>query len=189
MLNFKRYRPDHAPADLWTLPVEGPTLVRDFVADRLAFARTHSEWYRRKKKTVQIFSKALRLAAIGLLAVGGVVPLMAQVDIPIAPNAGYILLAIGGSCLLADRIFGVSAAWARYMVAAIDIETLSETFRASVVATESSAGEDRRLAIMQLCKSFTDDICAIVSSETKVWVQEFDNARDELGRMAKSDGK
>lgn len=164
-------------------------LVRSFVADRLTFARTHAAWYRRKKKTVQILSKALRLTAIGFLTMGGIAPLLAQADLPVGLHTGYILLAIGGSCLLADRIFGVSAAWARYMVAAIDIEALSETFRASVVATESSGEEDKRIVIMQLCREFTDGICTIVSSETKVWVQEFDNSRNELDRISKSSGK
>lgn len=185
ILSSKHHRSENTPVDTWTLPVGGPTLVRDFVADRLAFARGHAMWYRRKKIRVQFLSKALRSAAIGFLATGGLVPLLAQVGVPVAPSVGYILLAIGGSCLLADRIFGVSAAWARYMVAAIDIEALSEAFRASVVAAESSANEDSRAAIIQLCRDFTDNVCIIVNSETKIWVQEFNNSRDELNKLTK----
>lgn len=183
---FRSQKSDQISADLWALPAEGTTLVRDFVADRLAFARAHASWYRRKKRRVQNLSKVTRFTAISFLVLGGIMPLLDQAGISVAPNAGYVLLAIGGACLLADRIFGISAGWARYMVAAIDIEALAEAFRASVVATESAEGQNADAAIMKLCSTFTHDICAIVSSETKVWVQEFNNGREELHQMVPS---
>jgi len=177
------------PSDPWALPAEGRALTRDFVEDRLAFARGHANWYRRKKRSAQFTSKALRLTSIGLLTLGGIVPLLSQAGVIVKSEAGYILLALGGACLLADRIFGISAGWARYMVAAMDIEGLAENFRASVVEIESKASTDGPDAIMRLCAEFTENIVTIVCSETGMWVKEFSNGRDELTRIATPGGR
>lgn len=184
MAIFRRRASEPNSTDQWALPIAGASLPRDFVSDRLAFARGHANWYRRKKRGLQFISKTLRLFAIAFITAGGIVPLLAQTGLPVPAEFGYVLLALGGACLLADRIFGVSSGWARYMVAAMDIEGLAEVFRARAVELESGSSPDCADLIMSLCKDFTVSINEVISAETDVWVKDFSNSRDELARLS-----
>lgn len=183
---FKRRTPPSPPTDSWILPSEGPALPRDFVADRLNFARRHADWYRRKKRGVQIVSKTLRFAAIIFLTVGGMIPLIAQTGLPVHLEYGYISFLLGGTCLLSDRIFGISTGWARYMVAALDIEALVENFRAQVVEIECKEHSGSGAVIVDLCRTFTENINIIIGAETNAWLQELSNSNEELSKIVSS---
>jgi hypothetical protein len=101
------------------------------------------------------------------------------------PYVGYVLLALGGALLLADRIFGISSGWARFMVAAVDIEAKAEVFRVKIISAAYQAKPSSNDNILQLCLEFTELISACIVGETKTWVSEFNQGRDELGKLTK----
>ena len=181
---FKIHHYNRPVIDLWNLPYNGTINVHDFVEDRLNFARRHANWYRCKKRRIQFISKLLRLMAILLVIAGGIIPLLAHTNFPVPTQAGYILLALGGGCVLTDRIFGVSAGWVRYMIAAINIEAQAEIFRANIVEIEIKKNSEKEAIIIQKCNELTENIIQIVKLETEAWVQEFSNGRNELSRIA-----
>lgn len=174
---------NHVTRISWHLPIQGSTLVRDFIEDRLSFADAHAAWYRRKKRFSQSLSKSLRILSLIFVVSGGIFPVIAQMENLLPVQAGYVLLALSGACLLFDRVLGISTGWARYMTAALELEALAEAFRAEALLIEVKNDETAHLALMELCRQFTENVNRVVLSETTKWVHDFSSGREELGRM------
>ncbi|WP_156359736.1 SLATT domain-containing protein [Sphingomonas sp. Leaf28] len=170
----------------FSLPPGMDEALKVIAIDRLSFALRGSDWYRRKKRRLQWASKILRIGSISLITSGGVAPLLAKAELGIDPYIGYILLALGGSLLLGDRVFGVSAGWARFMKTAMSIEALAESFRVRIIGMNYENGSVPMPDLSKLCLDFTQSISNEMRSETDSWISEFNNGQDELRNLTKT---
>ena len=165
----------------WHAIQKGPNFKDSLVQDRIEYAIRYIDWYRKKKNRLQVFSKILRVLAIIFISLGSISPLIAKMHPVFDPYYGYVLLAIGGSMLLADRVFGLSAGWSRFMVAALELEALTESFKIKIIGEIEK--DDQQF--LQLCLEFTQGVSEIVGAETKIWVSEFNSGREELAGLVK----
>jgi conflict system pore-forming effector with SLATT domain len=79
------------------------------------------EWYKIKRKPKQIGGQILRVGAIIVAAVAGLVPVVGEIfqdngKPRIAPGWATVALAIAGLLVLLDRFWGFTSAWVRFML-------------------------------------------------------------------------
>ncbi len=155
------------------------------------------EWYYAKKRLTSVLSRGLRLLAIFCAGAGGLVPLAASA-FPVLLNEqtshwlnfgqlDYLLLALAAACAAADRFFGISTAWMRYMTTAMALEAIRERHRlgwthqlARLRGRPPSGGEIDRL--FQAAKETMFRAREHVQSETMAWVEEFQSNLAQLER-------
>ncbi|MDB5469436.1 MAG: hypothetical protein JWR84_996 [Caulobacter sp.] len=160
-------------------PLEGSASL----VSRIAWAKDHADWYRRKKREKQRLSMLFRYPAALLLAMGGILPVLPINTAFEKFEIGYLMLLAGGGLLLVDQALGFSKSWVRFMTTAILIENEIEVFKcvSSVgVSTETPIKEATRAA------DFTKRIGAMVLAETRGWASDFDRGFAELKASGKS---
>ena len=77
-------------------------------------------WYLTARGPKRRWAQRLRVGAIIMVAVAGVLPVLSQIfgagsSVKIQPAWAAVALAIAVSLVALDRFFGFSSAWARYM--------------------------------------------------------------------------
>ncbi|MCA9773065.1 MAG: SLATT domain-containing protein, partial [Myxococcales bacterium] len=195
-------------------PLEMPPLAWDdehraaSLAQVYAFAETLARetigWYFKKKSWPKRFSRLLRFAAIALVALGGLDPVLKASGFGIcdlipplagAPvceaDWGYLAFALAGAAILFDRFFGVSTGWMRSVTTALAIQRRLRAFQlewntlAAKLSTPPSAGE---VAVaLDAVHRFTESVMAEVQRETEAWVSEFRSNLAELQRRTEDE--
>jgi hypothetical protein len=156
-------------------------------------AQRQIDWYHGKRKVKARVSTALRFAAIVLLVLGGLVPILKG---SLSPDlikrlpfdfgqSGYLLLAIAGGCVAMDRFFGYSSGWIRYMTTALALEKSLEEFRLEwarqLAKLRGAAPSDAQVdQLIVTCETFSLAIRGQVEQETKAWVTEFESNLAQL---------
>ena len=110
-----------------------------------------SEWYLKHQKWMKRLSKLIRLLAIILFGLGGLIPMINalllenQSDLRIM-NLSYIAIATAGTLLLLNKFFGFSSGWIRFITTQMEIKRMItefelrwkiETFRKSRIYSRS----------------------------------------------------
>jgi hypothetical protein len=148
----------------------------------------NSVWYRRKKRSRQILSLWLRFASLSLLLAGGLCPLVPLGLLSFNPQGyGYLLLAAGGGLLLFDRLFGISSAWMRYMIATQEIELILERFRFDWLKAQVNQRDVQQtdaIPFLSLASETVLSLANIVQRETLEWTSEFQSNVAYLASMA-----
>lgn len=151
------------------------------------------DWYLRDRAWKRRCARSLRVLA-ALLTVGGVaLPLLdLTATWPGASRWGYLLLALAGACLAADRAFGLTSGWMRDIstaqamqrrLEAFQFDWASECVREVLGPTEGTAGEaaERCLGVL---RRFCEDLSDMVRCETAEWMLEFRAAMTQLPTQA-----
>jgi hypothetical protein len=152
-------------------------------------------WYELKRKPKQIGGQVLRVVAIILAGVAGIIPVIGEIfqndGRPIiAPGWATVALAIAGLLVLLDRFWGFTSAWVRFMRSQQD---LSETLRRFQFEWEENKVEwengqptiVQAKAMIANCKTFVMEVHRIVRRETNLWASEFQNAVAIVDQSAK----
>lgn len=188
-------------SDEWTTPEwTTPDWKDGTLEDNLELIRSYVEsllakdigWYRARIRSVRSWSRRLRVVAILLTSLGGLVPLLEAAGIfssAVMPNAesgsgfrpgqiGYVLLGVAGSVALFDRFFGYSTAWMRYIATMLALERLRESFRLEwALASRRLASGGRNDAVNKLLQLASRTILAAKEhseKETEAWIAEFE---------------
>jgi len=179
-------------------------LIRSYVESLLA---TEIGWYRARIKSVRSWSRGLRVVAILLTSLGGLVPLLEAAGVFSSfavPNAepasgirpgqiGYILLGVAGSVALFDRFFGYSTAWMRYIATMLALERLRESFRLEWALASrrlvSGGANEAANKLLQLASRTVLSAKEHSEKETEAWIAEFEAnlSRLEQDLRAKSE--
>lgn len=90
-------------------------------------------WYWRSIRTKRWTSLGARGVAFALLVAGTVLPLLAAVQATVElrlllTQSAVALLAAAGLALMADRVFGWSSGWMRYITTVTTMENLTRAF-------------------------------------------------------------
>ena len=152
-------------------------------------------WYWRSIKTKKFSSLSIRFMTFLLLVCGAVLPILAGLfslpDIRLQlTQIGVTSLAVAGLLQIADRIFGWSTGWLRYITTVMAMEDLTRKFELDwtnymIVKTGSIADIDKK-PLFDLAKQFEDDISKKQNEETEKWVTEFNNSTALLSELIKS---
>ncbi|WP_042423524.1 SLATT domain-containing protein [Streptacidiphilus anmyonensis] len=140
------------------------------------------DWYHRDRRWKRRGARFLRVLATLLGMGGAVLPLIALTGIwKAGQDWGYVLLLLGGCCLLADRVFGLTSGWMRDVstaqalqrrLEAFQFDWASECVREVLGPTEGTASEaaERCLGVL---RRFCEDVSDMVRTETSEWMLEF----------------
>jgi hypothetical protein len=145
------------------------------------------DWYTRAKPAKKRMAQALRLVAILATMIGGVIPVLAEVDIGIHlnPMLASVAIAIAAGAVLLDRFFGYSASWIRFIVTKQKIQDRLQAFQydwevEQVTWRDDQLDDARTQELINKCAAFVTDIQSLVLEETQAWVEQFQTALQDI---------
>jgi hypothetical protein len=148
-----------------------------YVEDR---ANAAARWYWKNKSAKARLSRSIQFLAVALTAGAGIVPIAWQIlggeHSQMWPS---LLVGLAAALVGLDRSFGLSSGWARYVLAATNIQKALEEFRldwATLLAKAGAAPTDEQiLTLVGRAKQLTIVVQELVLQETKDWATEFQN--------------
>ncbi len=102
---------------------------------------------------------------------------------------GVIFLALAGLLQAADRIFGWSSGWMRYVSTVTQMEELARSFSFEWARFQLEKGtltEADKLALFQIAENFVEQTVELQNEETRKWVVEFNSGQAVLSELIKS---
>ena len=177
----------------WTTERAGEA-VRAFYENAIKTAEARIGWYNRRGGGVGRWSRGIRVAAIGLGMLGGVMPLLATTDVGrdlALQSWGYVAIALAAALIAADSAFGFSTSWIRYRTTQIEMERLLTGFRfdwaIELGKLNGSAPRPEQVEnLLRVQRNFAEAIEAASEAETNTWVQEFRSSLAELAKAYRS---
>ncbi len=158
-------------------------------------SRTICKWYWTSITTKRRTSLGIRFIIFSLLILGTVLPILAGLkgDTEVRlqfTQYGVAALALAGLLQVADRVFGWSSGWLRYITTVTAMENLTRRFELEwagyILNRTGLLGESDTRPLFDLAKGFEDEIVKLQSDETDKWVTEFNSGVALLGDMIKS---
>jgi SMODS and SLOG-associating 2TM effector domain 2 len=156
-------------------------------------------WYLMARRPKRRWAQVLRVGAIIMVAVAGVLPVLSQIfdagsSVVIQPAWASVALAIAVALVALDRFFGFSSAWARYMATGQAISAALNQFRfdwqkSSCQLPPDGLTQESIDRLLDLAKTLVIKTDDLVQSETSQWVKEFREALTEIERSAESQSK
>lgn len=160
-----------------------------------ALAHKMCAWYWISIRTKRRSSFVVRGIAFCLGAVGSTLPIVA--GIPgnnehklYLTQGAIILIAIAGLMVLADRVFGWSSGWIRYITTVMTMENLTRSFELEwaklfIEKTASLDSTDVK-AMFDLAQKLEQGLTKLQAEETGQWVAEFNSGTAILESMIKA---
>lgn len=156
-------------------------------------------WYLTARGPKRRWAQRLRVGAIIMVAVAGVLPVLSQIfgagsSVKIQPAWAAVALAIAVSLVALDRFFGFSSAWARYMATGQAISAALNQFRldwqqSSCQLPVGGLPEESIDNLLDLAKTLVRKTDDLVQAETSQWVKEFRETLTEIERSAQTQDK
>jgi len=152
-------------------------------------------WYWRSIHNKKISSMLVRGVGFGLLVIGAVSPLVAALSSDpqfrlASTQFGVITLAIAGLLHSADRIFGWSSGWLRYISTVTTMESVTRRFElewANYAINKAGGLDDTdKRPLFDLARKMEEEILKLQSDETEKWVAEFNSGLAVLSDLIKS---
>jgi hypothetical protein len=153
------------------------------------------DWYWRSIGSKRRASLALRTASFTLLAGGAVLPVLAGFmsavqDRLTSTQIGVAALAVAGLLYQADRVFGWSSGWLRYIGTVTAMEDATRRFELDwsghMIGLTGAPGEGDKLKLFELARTFEQAIMKLRSDETDKWVAEFNSGLALLQDLIKT---
>jgi hypothetical protein len=154
-----------------------------------------SGWYWTSIKTKRNTSLCVRLVTFLLLAFGTILPILAGLGNDPESRLqftqyGVVALALAGLLQLADRIFGWSSGWLRYITTVTAMESLTRKFELDwaeyILNRMGALTESDTKQLFDMAKHFEDGMVKLQSDETDKWVLEFNSGIALLNDLIKS---
>lgn len=141
-------------------------------------------WYWKNSRYKRGWAQFLRVFAILVTALGGIIPIITQIIVtadgkPIfSPAWASVVLALGATALGLDRFFGFSTGWIRFITTALNIQAWIAEFKyewelARVGWKGTMPTYEQAEAMISKCSAFSLKISNAVQEETHSWVEEF----------------
>jgi hypothetical protein len=156
-------------------------------------------WYLAARRPKRRWAMLLRVGAIVMVAVAGILPILSQIygaksSAQIQPAWAAVALAIAVALVALDRFFGFSSAWARYMATGQAISAALNQFRLDWQESSSKyPGQEltqesinHHLGLAKTLVTKTDEL---VQVETSQWVKEFQETLTEIEKSAQARNK
>lgn len=144
------------------------------------------DWYYRKKWSKSLLGFLLRLGAILMVGVAGLIPLIGELlkrdGIPgISPAWATVALALAALLIAIDRFGGYTSGWIRYIRTAQTLTSLQGEFRLDWEEHRRThcgqpSDSDRTKEGILLCKHFLRAVYEQVRLETDLWAKDFQQA-------------
>jgi hypothetical protein len=175
--------------------------LANLYAATIAKARQQIEWYRVKVGPKRVGSQLCRLAAIVLLGLAALIPLIRSAlssaaivtagRMNVAFELGYVFAAVAAGVIAFDKYFGLSTAWIRYIQTELALEGALDELQYDWVALQAkiqgqSPATEQCQAMIQRLRSFIVLVNSKTQQETEEWVMEFQANLADLEKAAKA---
>ena len=134
------------------------------------------EWYIWRKKSRSRWSKLCRASAIVAGSVGGIIPLVhAARPSSVDAEWGYVSLAVAASVILADRLFGFTSSWTRFMSTKTALSIVLSEAQQAFLAWEALSvnlqplPESELFAAIEICHRLSEQSSVLQHRETVEW--------------------
>jgi low affinity Fe/Cu permease len=156
-------------------------------------------WYQAARRPKRKWARWLRVGAIIMVAIAGVLPVLSQIfgaggSVVIQPAWATVALAIAVALIALDRFFGFSSAWARYIATGQAISAALNQFmldwQQSVCGLPMEGLTQEHINHpLDLAKKFLAKTDDLIQAETSQWVSEFRETLTEIERSAQTQDK
>lgn len=148
-------------------------------------------WYLLSKRQKKFWAQLLRLGAIGLTALAGLLPIVSEIYRFSSPAWASIVLGLAGVALAVDKFFGFSSAWIRFIAAEHQIRQSLHEFQMDYELEQAGWDEaqpsvEQTQQMLNRCKAFLYQVDAIIRQETDQWLAEFQDALKQIDNGAKT---
>ncbi len=153
------------------------------------------DWYWKSIGRKRVSSYLLRWVACTLLCAGTILPLLAALWTEPADKLwftqiGLALLALAGLLQLADRVFGSSSGWLRYVTTATAMENATRKFELSwhcyMLTLPIRPAPEHVQALYGQGRQLEEEIMRLQGEETEKWVSEFNTGMALLDSAIKA---
>lgn len=155
--------------------------------------RTVSTWYWASIRAKRIAALTVRASTMLLVVVATVLQTLSAIqhenlDKLVSAQAVLCALAIAGLLQLADRVFGWSSGWTRYITTVNAVESATRAFVRQWRGALLVNGRAVTLAtLFELAKAYEETLVALQAVETNAWAAEFNQGtqllNDSISRM------
>lgn len=158
-------------------------------------SRQMCAWYWTSIKTKRATSLCIRGMAFLLLVLGTTFPVFAALQEKadeklVLTQLAVAFLVIAGLAQLADKIFGWSSGWMRYITTVLTMENLTRAFLMEwgkyLVSKEGAMDAADAKALFDLAKGLEQELTKLQAEETTKWVAEFNTGIALLDTMIKT---
>jgi hypothetical protein len=160
-----------------------------------AISRTKCNWYWTSIRTKRWTSLCVRFLAFLLLLIGTALPLLAGLSDTattrlVCTQVGVTLLAAAGLSQVADKVFGWSTGWMRYITTVTAMEAATSAFDiewSKYLITKSGPLDTADIqALFALSEGLERELIKLQSEETNKWVSEFNAGLSLLDSLIKA---
>lgn len=177
--------PDHSHQSL--------DVIYQYVVDAASQA---INWYLMARRSKKRWAQRLRVGAIIMVAVAGILPVLSQIfeapsSVKIQPAWASVALAIAVALVALDRFFGFSSAWARYMATGQAISAALNQFRldwqkSSCQLPKDGLTQETIDHLLDLARTLTKKTDDFIQAETSQWIREFHETLSEIERSSQT---
>jgi len=156
-------------------------------------------WYQAARRPKRRWAQRLRVGAIIMVAIAGVLPVLSQIfnaggSVVIQPAWAAVALAIAVALIALDRFFGFSSAWARYIATGQAISAALNQFMLDwqqfiCGLPMGDPTQEQISSLLKLAKALLGNADELIQEETSQWVSEFRETLTEVERSAQNQGK
>ena len=187
--------PTDLPSSLSWRPEDVPASLDAMYLHVVLRANNTILWYLQSKRSKRIWARVLRVAAVLLVTLAGILPILSQIGAAsgrtLEPAWATVALAIAVALILLDRFFGFSTGWSRYVATEFAIQSALDQFRIEwqkILAKHPGAPvpSDTIQELLGLVGDFSRNLDTQVEKETAAWTSEF---YESLSRIEGEAGK
>jgi hypothetical protein len=158
-------------------------------------AKAFTDWYWISIRTKRTTSLWIRGVTFALVVGGALLPLTAAVFPDergrlLATQLGVVSLAFAGFLQLADKVFGWSSGWLRYVATVTAMEATTRQFQLDwtgyVVGKGIALGDADRKPLFDLAEGFVNKLAKLQADETDKWVADFNSGVASLNDAIKT---
>lgn len=169
--------------------------LNQLYADTHELSKTKRDWYWTSIKTKRWTSLSVRFLSFLLLLVGTALPLLAGLSDAATTRlactqVAVTLLAAAGLLQVADKIFGWSTGWMRYITTVTDMEAATSAFDiewSKYLIAKSGVLEAADIqALFALSEGLERELMKLQTEETNKWVSEFNAGISLLDSLIKT---
>jgi hypothetical protein len=158
-------------------------------------SQTARDWYWRSIKSKRITSLGVRFLSFLLVVFGAVLPIFAGLADEVmtrlyCTQIGVASLAVAGLLQAADKVFGWSSGWLRYMTTVTAMEAATRKFDLDwanyMISKAGVIGDDDKRPLFELAKGLEEEVTRLQVDETDKWFAEFNSGLALLNDLIKS---